>query len=325
MSNRSEDCDPVKELPLFETAEDFLRELSPMGEHFRQIDPSNRWAFRGVGSDDYQLIPSALRIPSKLADFSSRVVRTNNSRQQAQAEFDIIKYFFHLADAEALPLPEDSQTLRQRLQSLSKRSSGQLLPGSWPPDDLLSLIALAQHSGVPTRLLDWTYNSHKAAYFAARDCVQLCRDGMTDVESRHLVVWAIDTQMLAIRRDAQYRASRFLENEGIHTGKPQRVPLHIVTAPTAGNPNLAAQQGLFTLYRPEEVSEAVDRRPLTQILHDDFRGHLTPLLLVFQLVAAEAQQALWWLAKEGITAAKIWPGYGGVARAMEETQYWKSP
>ncbi len=39
----------------------------------------------------------------------------------------------------------------------------------WPPDDLLSLLALAQHYGCPTRLLDWSSEGLIAAWFAATE------------------------------------------------------------------------------------------------------------------------------------------------------------
>jgi hypothetical protein len=73
-----------------------------------------------------------------------------------------------------LPLPEDSQQLRKELVILSGVDAStefakRLSDGTamWPPDQLLSLLALAQHHGLPTRLMDWSVNAYIAAYFAA--------------------------------------------------------------------------------------------------------------------------------------------------------------
>lgn len=52
------------------------------------------------------------------------------------------------------------------------------------------VVSLAQHHGIPTRLLDWTENPLKAAYFAANEE----RDRKTD----NIAIWAIDRVSLSL-------------------------------------------------------------------------------------------------------------------------------
>jgi hypothetical protein len=105
-----------------EGADEFLDLLSPRGRLFGGTEAvgshthlGDAWVFRGHADDDYQLVPSAFRGIDAFAKFDGRECTDNES--QIRAEMDILRRFFNLADANGLPLPEDSQILRATIQS----------------------------------------------------------------------------------------------------------------------------------------------------------------------------------------------------------------
>lgn len=96
----------------------------------------------------------------------------------------------------------------------------------------------------------------------------------------------------------------------------------VVTAPRAGNSNLHAQEGVFTLYRRGRMvpAEPVDRKPLNVV----FAEKSSQQLLHFRLPISQAPVLLRLLAKEGASVVTLFPGFGGVVSGLAEERYWRT-
>lgn len=320
------------------TAEELIHALSPLGPHFKNCGPKDQWLFRGQGRDD-PLIPTLFRSTGRFAQLRS----VGNYEQTLIAERDLLVRFFEIADKRGLLLPDDSQSMRATLATLQSHRGTELLRSKfalaegWEPASLaLSLAALAQHYGVPTRLLDWTRKPYFAAYFAAESAwrsiqnrereKKILQENCTDGNqvkaidgSSLLVVWAFYFPELG-RRHEVYQDSD---------------PIRVITAPSATNPNLSAQQGVFTWLNWRRTGEANGKYlPMDQVLErlanqarpdaDDVDKLIIGCKIRrFTLPTSEVDALLYLLAKVDVTPSAVYPGYSSILSDLEmEVRWW---
>ena len=318
------------------SASEFLDALSPLGPVFRDAYLDERqspsWIHRGQARSSWSLTPAAFRAG---VEFPSATVwrarpGAHSRHEQVDLELQAVARFFHLADRQGLPIPEDSQRLRSLLDPHSIDAYGRSFDAQWPHDEALSLLGLAQHHGVPTRLLDWSRDAYTAAYFAVVNAASEPR------ANSNAVVWSLSVEcMRSLSYEAVYEHRRTpkMVVPSDTVWRPAK-GLEVVSPLAAWNPNLGAQKAVFTLYRYREhpVSSGVNRtQDLCEILRGEwdersdwteFHVDFPPWLRRTLLPHSECREALALLARHGVSSATLFPGYEGVVKALEEERLW---
>ncbi len=298
-------------------ASKLLKALSPLGSYFTKDRPLSKWIFRGQGTD-WPLLPSALRVDAQKRFEQLIPSPVGSSFNLWSAERDAFSAFFDLADRQGLPLPGDSQELRDLLQTIRSPRAERLGPDhgewDWAGPELsitLPLIALAQHHGIPTRMLDWTRRPWVAVFFAAKS--YLDKPNLSADLGDRLVVWGGYFPGLG-KEDAAFSDTN---------------PVRVITAASAANPNLRAQQGVLTYVTKHYIrNENGEFEPLDRVIEDildkdptrfgQIAQDLTGVVLQkFSVPQSEAKQLLTLLAEDGITYSSLFPGFSSIVDDLE--------
>jgi FRG domain len=107
------------------------------------------------------------------------------------------------------------------------------------PKDDWDLLSLAQHHGLPTRLLDWTSSALAALWFAVRNPPEK-KDNGKDLENG--VVWVLCALVADFRLDTK------------HSGPFDNKSRTRIFRPKAISPRIVAQSGVFTVHRLQKAA-----------------------------------------------------------------------
>jgi len=137
-------------------------------------------------------------------------------------------------------------------------------------------LSLAQHHGLPTRLLDWTFNPMVALYFAIEDNID-----------HDAVIFAL-------------QADKKVSQSIIDSGDPLSIERPMKYLPTAHIPRIVAQEGLFT-------SQPDVDTPLNRQLRPEWQ------IDSITIPSNSKQDFRYQLFRQGVHRGSLFPDLDGVA------------
>jgi hypothetical protein len=188
-----------------------------------------------------------------------------------------------------------------------------------PPQekDYLEWLALMQHHGAPTRLLDWTYSFFVALYFA-----------IEAAQNDQCAVWALNTSWMPnpfraiLERNTDALQAweldpGILRGETFQTLFMRKPPIALVGAvtPQRLNARLVIQQGVFLC--PGDISRTFEDN-LTALLSESESDAKTNFIKVtVRFDPGAKREILLHLQNMNMNSATLFPGLDGFARSLK--------
>jgi hypothetical protein len=208
----------------------------------------------------------------------------------------------------------DRKTVGQELLSRFQQQAPNYFRNIPPSEDLSSWLALMQHHGVPTRLLDWTHSPEVAMYFALEEEPQL--------GAKCSAIWAIDLDWLKAKEYEQLQSEEAISASSGQTRVESlngllgqdKEPVIVRIDPVETNERVSAQRGLF-LWKLFEETPFFDQILMTMMIHPEIPGR--PVVRKLEVGRDHRVKFLGRLREKNIHRASLFPGLDGFCQSLK--------
>ena len=271
---KAENRDYIEDLS-YVNAEDFLHDISYGGKLYKIFDEN--FIYRGHSTDEYELTSFAQRSDSFFDRYGYRKEITkeelyveNTELLQTLNEYMYLERFFKKCDESKLFIPE-VRIMRETMPWNLKGFTFFLEERSWLPQELHELAALAQHYGVPTRLIDWTQDINVAIYFAVTGVIYKINNKNKYTENEAINKRLNDLSQHYVERNKEkdekkHRIEIWALDKRIYLDHIKDIPLRIIHPRYHDNGNLGAQKGVLTYWEIKKPIKKDKHKGLVPIL-----------------------------------------------------------